>query len=481
MLSAVLFVVCSILVYFPAAVHAEELMTAVEFSVYLNDDTEPVGVLTPESDGLSLGAYTNNRDNMMYLSLRDLAILLTGTPAQFQFALNQETWTYEITTGVPYTPPVIEPAPKPEMQDGYHEDEEGNIRNAEDEIVWEAKPERPERPEYEYLDLYINPLTVDGNEVKYYSYQLSATQDLYMNPTDIQLMLGITLTRESDQGIRIRTDQGFAIDIMAYEEDGYFDFYNGVVVGDATTGEILYGCKENNVDAIASTSKLMTYLIAARYLENGRIRMDDKVVLSDQVGALIDSGYGILPVYVGQEVMFKDLMAAMMLPSSNEAALAIAEHVAGTETEFVRLMNETAELLGLETARFYNASGLPVYSNSLIASVQENKMSAADLFRLGAAVLQMYPGVTEFSAQKKMNCPSFDLEVENTNHLLFNMTDCIGLKTGTTNEAGCCLVAASRVQKDDGPHDFIAVIIGGNNNIDRYQVPQLLLTWAARQ
>lgn len=440
------------------------------------------GVVEPSiSSGLTIGAYTNNRDNMMYLSVRDLAEILNGTRAQFQFALDQESWEYVITKGIPYTAPEIEPEPKPDMQEGFHEDEEGNILNEDDEIVWKAKPDLPERPEYEYLDMYINPLRVDGNEVKYYSYQLSLTQDLYMNPTDIQMMLGVTLTKEPGGVIRIETDRGFDVDITAYEQDGYFDFFNGVVVGDATTGEILYGYKADNVDAIASTSKLMTYLIAARYLENGRIHMDDKVVLSENVGALIDFGYGILPVYVGDEVMFKDLMAAMMLSSSNEAALAIAEHVAGSETEFVRLMNEMAELLGLETARFCNSNGLPEFSDSLIASVQENQMSAADLFRLSAAVLQKYPGITEFSAQKKMYCPSLDLELENTNHLLYNMTNCIGLKTGTTDEAGCCLVAATKVTKDDGVHDIIAIVLGANNNIDRYQVPQLLLTWAEKQ
>jgi len=475
------FIVLFFLTLFPVTADAEELMTAVGFTVYLNDDTVPAGTGASDDAPASLGAFTNNRDHMMYLSLRDLAALLSGTQAQFQFALDQDTWTYTITKGTPYTAPVIEPEPKPQMQEGYHEDEEGNIRNAEDEVIWTADPSLPEQPDYEYLDLYINPLTVDGNEVKYYSYQLSVTQDLYMNPTDIQLMLGITMAREPDGAIRIRTDRGFDVDLAAYESDGYFDFLNGVVVGDATTGEILYGYKADNVDAIASTSKLMTFLIASRYLENGRIRMEDKVTLSENVGALIDAGYGILPAYVGQEVMFKDLMAAMMLPSSNEAALAIAEHVAGTEAEFVRLMNEMAELLELKTARFYNASGLPVYSDTLIASVQENKMSASDLFRLSAAVLQKYPDIIDITAQKKMNCPSFELEVENTNHLLYNMSDCIGLKTGTTDEAGCCLAAAIRTEKDDGVHDLIAIVLGANNNIDRYQVPQLLLTWAAAQ
>jgi len=458
---------------FSVKIGAEELMTAVDFTVRLDDEAQ--------DSQYTLGAYTNNRDNMMYLSVRDLAQILSGTQVQFQFALDAEEGSFAITTGVPYQAPEIEPEPKPEMREGWTTDEEDNILDENGEIVWKAKPGLPERPEYEYLDIYVNPLTFNKEPVKYYSYQLSVTEDLYMNPTDVQLMLGITLDKEDSGTIHIETDRGFDVDLAAYEEDGYFDFFNGVVVGDATTGEILYGFKENNLDAIASTSKLMTYLIAARNLETGRIHMEDPLVLSENVGYLMDAGYGILPVYTGTETTFRDMMAAMMLCSSNEAALAVAEHVAGTEEEFVRLMNEMAELLGLTTARFYNASGLPEYADSLVANVQQNQMTAADLFFLSAAVVNKYPEITAFTAEKKMECPSLDMEVENTNNLLYNLPGCIGLKTGTTDEAGCCLVAASKVQKDDGEHILIAVILGANSNIDRFQVPQLLLTWAARQ
>jgi len=474
---AAIAVLLGILGMLPGSTGAEELMTAVEFQVVMD---APDAQTDAEPD-MTLGAYTNNRDNMMYLSVRDLAKLLNGTAAQFQFELDEEQGTYCITSHRPYAAPEPETAPRPESLEGLSEDEEGNLLDENGAVVWEANPKLPERPEYEYLELYINPLTIDGREVKYYSLQLALTQDLYMNPTDLQLILGITMTKEDADTIRISTDNGFVIDLAEYEADRHFDFFNGVVVGDATTGEILYGYKENNVDAVASTSKLMTWFITARYLETGRIHWDDPVVLSDNVGALIDFGYGILPMNAGQEVMLKDLMTAMMLASSNEAALAIAEHVAGTEQEFVRLMNETADLLGLTTARFYNSNGLPVYSDSLIASVQENQMSAADLFRLSAAVLQTYPSITDFTSQTEMDCPSLGYKVESSNYLLYNMPECIGLKTGTTDEAGCCLVGASKVKKDDGEHIYVAVILSANSNIDRFQVPQLLLTWAAQQ
>ena len=464
----------------PGRAAAEELMTAVDFPVRIDSGLQPPsdspGLRYGENGEMLLGAYTNNRNNKMYLSLRDLAALLNGTEGQFEFELEEEQESYVLTRGIPYTGIEVVIDPEAETLPGDHYDELGNLWNSEEQLVYES-PAGAVRPPYEYLEYMINPLMIDGLETRFYSMQLSSTRDLYVDPVDAQLMLDITLEIENGNLIRI-DPTGFTIDLAAYEADGYFDLFNGVVLGDCTTGQILYGCKENNPDAIASTSKLMTYLVAARSIEAGRISLDDKVVLSENVGRLVDSGNGTLPMYTGQEVSLRDLISAMLLPSSNEAALAVAEHTAGSETEFVRLMNETAGLLGLGSARFYNASGLPDYSDTLIASVRQNRMSAADLFRLCAALLTKYPEVTGFTSQKTMEAESFDYPLNNTNYLLYDMENCIGLKTGTTDEAGCCVAAAAKVPFADGEHILVAVVLGANSNLDRYQVPHLLFRWA---
>lgn len=337
------------------------------------------------------------------------------------------------------------------------------------------------RPDSEYLELYINPLMVDGEEVRYYTYQLSSLQDLYMNVMDVQLMLGITIRQQDPRNWLIYTDRGALIDLAELTEEGFFDLFNGVALGDATTGELLYGCKENNPDAIASTSKLMTYMVVSRYLELGRISLDDVVTLSANVEALSQGGYGSIWVTAGQQVTVRDLIGAMLMVSSNESALALAEHVAGTEAEFVILMNEMAGILGLESAVFYNSHGLPDYADSLSASVRQNRMTAADLFRLSEAVLRKYPQITEYTSSKSMYLESFDYTAGNTNYLLFNMPNAIGLKTGTTDEAGCCLVAATRVAASDGDHILVAVVLGAVSNLDRYRIPQVLLTWGENQ
>lgn len=512
---------------FSAGVSAEELMRLDQFQVMINDQ---------EYDGTaSIGAYTNGYDNHYYFSLKDLASLLHSTSACFDFYLDEEADCYKLVTGQPYSVitrqeeieaekakeaehrafaevikdedgnPVaykdgyIEKYPYLDVDvfkqnfrvfrldensewvlddfDGDYYDEDGDLRDKEDRLVMVFPKPEYEAPDLEYLDLAINPLQINDLESRYYTVQLSAARDIYMNYTDLQLMLDITMSMDKNGMLHIYTDRGFEISIEEYEEDGYFDLFNGVAVGDVSTGQILFGCKEDNVDAIASTSKLMTYLVVSRYIELGRISMDDVVVLSQNVENLAYSGYGTLYMDMGQEVTVRDLLGALLLASSNESALALAEYTAGSEAAFVELMNKMAQMLGLESARFYNSNGLPVYSDKLIASKRQNRMTAADLFRLSSIVLRKYPEITEFTSLKWLYLPSFDYSVSNTNYLLYNMSDAIGLKTGTTDEAGCCLTAASRFTLEDGEHTLAAVILGAENNIDRYQVPALLLKW----
>jgi len=492
----------------PAAdiVTAEELMAAVDFDVLvdgsavygyvpvpkerLDKETAETEEPTEETQEetvekrMTLGAYTNGYDNKMYVSLRDLAVLLKGTASQFQFEMDFEQDSYSITTGQAYEAqePVMVDM-EPETLEGDYYDRDGNLRNKDDQIAFykDDLSEPASRPQYEYLELYLNPLMINGAEVRYYTYQLSIMRDIYMDIIDVQLMLGITIEKSGDGSLNIYTDRGFDINLDEYVQDGYFDLYNGVLLGDASTGEILFGFKEENVDAIASTSKLMTYMVAARYLELGRISMDDLVTLSQNVENLSYSGNGTLLMDAGWQITVRDLIAATLINSSNESALALAEYIAGSEAEFVKLMNEMARVLELDSAKFCNSNGLPVYSDSLIASKRQNMMNVKDLFRLVEVILRKYPQVTEFTSSKSMYLPTFDFTVWNTSYLLYNMDNAIGLKTGTTDEAGCCLVGAVNAPTSDGDHVLTAIIIGAENNIDRYQVPEVLLTWGMNQ
>lgn len=480
--AAVMVMIMTAVLIIPAIsrVEAAELMAARDYSVSVD---------AGEVSELTVGAYTNGYDNKIFLSLTDLAKVLSGTSKQFNFAKDTEYDIYTITTGTPYEEPTTEEetteeetTQELETNPGDYYEETGNLYDINGSLIQETVVNDPVvRPDYEYLELYMNPLTIDGNSVRYYTYQLSILSDIYMNVLDIELALGITIEKTSDTSLNICTDRGWSIDINEYEQDGFFDLSRGVVVGDATTGEILYGYKENNLNAIASTSKLMTYLITARYIELGKISMDDVVTISEECATLAQSGNGTLYMDIGQQITVRELIAATLIASSNESAMALAEYIAGTEKNFAVMMNEMAKIIGLDSAKFVNSNGLPDYSDSVMASRRQNQMTAADLFKLSSVILKKYPQITEFTSCREMYLSAFDYTISNTSQLLNNMPEAIGLKTGTTDEAACCLVGAIKVSASDGEHILVAVTLGAESNIDRYQVPELLLTWAKNQ
>ena len=135
----------------------------------------------------------------------------------------------------------------------------------------------------------------------------------------------------------------------------------------------------------------MTYLLVMEAIDAGKISMDDIVVLSKAVEEESYSEDYVIHMHEGQKATMTDLLEAMLVPSSNEAALALAEHVAGSEAAFVKMMNARAKKMGLTTAVFYNPHGLPNYTTSAVTSKRQNSMSAMDLFTLASYVVKNIP------------------------------------------------------------------------------------------
>lgn len=174
----------------------------------------------------------------------------------------------------------------------------------------------------------------------------------------------------------------------------------------------------------------------------------------------------------------RDLLYGTLLPSSNECALCLAERIAGSEEAFVQRMNEKARELGLSQAVFFNSNGLPVYTDDPIPAKRQNRMSAEDMFRLVSYLLKVYPQVTDITSLQKATLASLNREVSNTNPLLRNLPGVTGLKTGTTNKAGACLVTS--LTADDGmtEHDLVVVVLGTEDSAERGRVSALLARYA---
>lgn len=405
-------------------------------------------IYSGKSDGVVAKAYTSNYDNNVYVSLSDLSAALNETGKQFSFRYAD-------------TP-----------SEGEHflvQLGEGFIRS--------ERPSQEQAREQVWLEFKRNRLFCNGSDRKYYTYR-DGTNDLYISLTDMQLMLDVTAEFTEKNCIRIYTDVPFTPDIRALEASGYFDYISSTVLGDADTGKILFFRDPNKITSIASTSKLMTFLLLAEAADSGRMSFSDPVVISDNAERLSKSADGIIRMTAGTEIPAEELLNAMLLASSNEAALALAEHAYGTEQTFVDAMNRRAAELGLNSAVFYNPHGLPLYACSTVQTKLQNRMNASDLFALASYVIGKYPSITEITSRQYVMMPTLEYSTANSNPLVFNMTGVTGLKTGSTNKAGYCLAASMPVSVGQETHNIVLVLLGSETGAERGQQAEILLRYA---
>ncbi len=223
------------------------------------------------------------------------------------------------------------------------------------------------------------------------------------------------------------------------------------VIVDLDSGITLYARNADVPRPPASTVKIMTALLVLRKAD-----VREEVIVSANAAATGGSRMGLV---AGERLTVLDLLYGLLLPSGNDAAVALAEHVAGSEAAFVAEMNREAARLGLQHSRFANPHGL---------DAEGQFTSAADLVIIARAALD-YPVFTEIVRTPRARIAGRDLT--NTNELLGGYPAADGIKTGTTDAAGECLVASVSRQG----HRVIAVVLGSQ---DRYTDIRALLNYA---
>ena len=389
-------------------------------------------------------AYAGN----LYLSLRDLSAALSGSAKQFRYFYtytNEDGYIFHVSPG----------------------EEADNLSSG---------SSFPAESKVTYLPLRRNRLYVGEQERKYYSYREDT--NLYLSLTDIELMLDVTAKPLSETRVEFLTDTPFRPNPQNLREDGYFEAFNAIVLGDVTNGKLLFTSQASRSFPIASLTKLMSYLLIVEAVEDGRAGWNDLVPVSAAAEALSDSADGIIEMHEGMYVPLSELVAAMLLASSNESALALAEYVAGSEAAFVERMNQRAKELELKSAEFYTATGLPVYVGESVPVKRQNQMSANDLFTLCGYLLEHFPQLTDITARQYVKLPTLDYTTANSNPMVFNMEGVTGLKTGNTNRAGYCLTVSLPVSVGGEGHDLILVMLGAESVEIRGQAAEILLRWA---
>lgn len=231
---------------------------------------------------------------------------------------------------------------------------------------------------------------------------------------------------------------------------------------DQTTGQILAASNPEMKVEPASLTKIMTSYVVYGALRDGRLKLDQVVPVSEKAWKAPGSRMFIAP---DQQVTVDQLLSGMVIQSGNDASIALAEAVAGSEEAFVNLMNAEAKRLGLSGTRFVNATGLPDPGHYT---------TVVDLARLTTALIRDFPEEYKRYAVKEFTWNK--IKQANRNRLLWLDPAIDGVKTGHTESAGYCLVAS----RFDGVRRLTSVVVGLPSDSARVQETLALLHYGAR-
>src|SRR5690606_6730511 len=244
------------------------------------------------------------------------------------------------------------------------------------------------------------------------------------------------------------------------------------VLVDFASGQVLAGHNEHEPLPPASITKVMTSYVVADAMARGQIKPDDEVFISErawrQGGAGTDGSFSGLPV--NSRVRLEEIVHGLVVQSGNDAAIALAEHLAGSEEAFADLMNQYARRLGLRNSHFVNSHGL---------TAEGHVMSAYDIAMLSRALIRDYPEHYALYSIKEYTFGG--IKQYNRNGLLFRDPTVDGIKTGHTAAAGYCLAASAR----RGDQRLISVVMGVEGSRAegfrlREEGNQALLNWGFR-
>jgi D-alanyl-D-alanine carboxypeptidase (penicillin-binding protein 5/6) len=232
------------------------------------------------------------------------------------------------------------------------------------------------------------------------------------------------------------------------------------LLGDLTSGQVLAEEKADERFAPASLTKLMSAYLVFGALRERKLALADNVQVSESAWRAPGSRMFIQP---GKPVAVEQLIQGMVVQSGNDATIALAEAVAGSEDKFTALMNREAARLGMNNTRFANCTGF---------SGEGHYSTARDLYLLAAALIRDFPEeYARYYAGKEYRYN--DITQINRNHLLWLDPSVDGVKTGYTEAAGYCLVASSR----RGGRRLLSVLLGAQSESSRARESQKLLNW----
>ena len=234
------------------------------------------------------------------------------------------------------------------------------------------------------------------------------------------------------------------------------------ILMEATTGCILYAQNAEEALPPASVTKIMTLLLVMEAIDDGMVRLDDTVTVSETAASM---GGSQVYLKVGEQMKLEDLLKSVVIASANDAAVALAEHLCGSVPIFVEKMNAKAKQLGMENTVFENVTGLDDTAESHLTSAHDIALMSRELLR--------HPTILQYSSIWMDTIRDGAFGLTNTNRLVRFYQGCTGLKTGSTSKAGFCV----SVSAERNGFSLICVIMGAESSDVRNATATSLLDW----
>ena len=251
-----------------------------------------------------------------------------------------------------------------------------------------------------------------------------------------------SVSAENESGIRVNAESGVLMDVQ--------------------TGQVLYSFNEDKQLYPASVTKIMPLLLFMEALDSGKLSLDDTVTASPDAAS---KGGSQIWLKEGEQMSVDELLRATAIASANDACTALGEYIAGSESAFVKMMNDRAKTLGMKNTNFVNCSGLD-------DDTEEHLTTAYDIALMSCELLR-HEKIRNYTTVWMDSLRGGETQLVNTNRLVRFYKGTTGLKTGTTSKAGHCLSASA---ERDGLH-LVAVVMGAKNSTDRFEGAKAMLDW----
>ncbi len=232
------------------------------------------------------------------------------------------------------------------------------------------------------------------------------------------------------------------------------------ILMEANTGKVLYEKNPHEIRACASITKVMTLLLVMEAIDDGKISMEDKVTTSEHASSMGGSDIWLEP---GEVMTVDEMIKATVVASANDAAVALAEHLCGTEDDFVAEMNKKAAELGMKDTVFKNCNGLD----------EDGHLTSAFDVAIMSKELIKHEKIYEYTSIWMDSLRDGKTQIVNTNKLLKSYKGITGLKTGTTSQAGSCISATAKRNN----LSLISVVLGSATGKERFKDAAILLDY----